>query len=429
MLAFERALSFPTFKTAFLKSSGNNFECLNFDWRVSLILELKVSRLTRIQQVSINKLCPDLIISLSQIKTATQQSFGDTLSTISVWNIKMPQMPLGTKVVNKTVTSIDFSSKMPNVFAASTVTGQVKIFSTKNKASQNEYRGESNSFVDISEVKVQNLKAKVVSVKWFCSKDPSGNETEMIMACTYDGRIFKLDPLKNYQFSEIMRIRKPIERIFHLKPGGGIGGAQNGERDPSQAAESHDNGNFLSKQSSILSFSISPGDSNSYIVGTIEGLIHECNVKYTESQLDSKYAHTHPATQIEFCPHSADIYASCGGKTACIWKLEAQSPLLRLDFKKTAKIIQVGWSELIKGLFFVLTKEVLYIYNLYSDINEPKITLEAFNCQFTFATFHRDRRVLLIGNNDGRISMYKLSLTESNTEEDLENVFKTNVVS
>jgi len=279
----------------------------------------------------------------------------------------------------------------------------------------------------------------VRELKWFLRKEPDGELSESLLACTRYGRILQINKNKSGNVSEIMRVRSPTERILHLRPGGGASNyaLNNNLSDPlgKQALDPSlaDNGtnkaqnevsgaSMLSKLSSLLCLDVCKNLSAGYLVGTNEGLIHECLITNTEAQLDTKYAHTHPLRKIKYSPNSCQTFASCGGNKVCIWQIGNPKPLLTLKFDNASEICDINWCPTQKGCFMVLTPETLSIFDFVTDINEPKINLEAFNCRFTCAEFHPTEDLFFVCNDDGRISMYQLFSNSTNSRKDFDDL-------
>lgn len=55
-----------------------------------------------------------------------------------------------------------------------------------------------------------------------------------------------------------------------------------------------------------------PEDSNIYLVGTNEGVVHKCSTNYLDQHLDLFLAHEGPINDLKYSPFSNKIYATCG---------------------------------------------------------------------------------------------------------------------
>ena len=92
---------------------------------------------------------------------------------------------------------------------------------------------------------------------------------------------------------------------------------------------------FISRQSGGLCIDFNPRDSNVYLVGTEEGMIHRCSSSYNEQYLDSYAGHTRPVYRIRWSPFLAGVFLSCSADwTIRLWNQESESEMFKFQSGK-----------------------------------------------------------------------------------------------
>ena len=106
------------------------------------------------------------------------------------------------------LTSIDFSSQKPDTFAVATENGLIKIFSIKQnftnltKTQKDSRSSETCELSNLGSFKFElvqkiSTKSQVRELKWFLRKEPDGELSESLLACTRYGRILQINKNKS----------------------------------------------------------------------------------------------------------------------------------------------------------------------------------------------------------------------------------------
>ncbi|MES1904615.1 MAG: WD repeat-containing protein 78, partial [Paramarteilia canceri] len=367
-----------------------SFHTLNAnEWKISLISDFKTCRKHAIESISFNKQHPDIMISVSNIKNDGQKisntvsNLAQPISQTCLWHIKCNQvifskslnlfskLPIVVRDEEFEQFSIEFSSSKPGIYATTNSKGDVNIYLVNRIDISNltENTTTSRNIGSYSLMKMQTIKFNTFAnqILWFFKEEPNGEKNEMILVCTQHGKIYQADPDKNFAASEIMRIRKPSGRIYHLTPGGSVKSKTNGLTDKYNE-EKIESGNLTSKNSTLICIGKNLKNENFYSVGSNDGLINECNAGHTESSINIKYSHTHPVVQIVYSPFCDKTYASCGGRVVNFWNFDESQITARIELKNSSKIIRIGWSQSSEGLFFILTEVTLLIYDIKTNL-------------------------------------------------------------
>uniref|UniRef100_A0A8C4VYP4 Dynein axonemal intermediate chain 4 n=1 Tax=Gopherus evgoodei TaxID=1825980 RepID=A0A8C4VYP4_9SAUR len=150
-------------------------------------------------------------------------------------------------------------------------------------------------------------------------------------------------------------------------------------------------------------------NTNIYLAGTEEGHIHKCSCSYNEQFLETYRAHKGPVYKIAWNPFSADMFLSCSADWSIIlWRQDSVRPIL--TFSSTTNVVHdIMWSPKSAFVFAAVNEGRVEIWDLSVSTLDPLIvTFANPGVKFTTVLFARNTDCILIGDNNGIVSVYEL---------------------
>uniref|UniRef100_A0A8C4KA49 Dynein axonemal intermediate chain 4 n=1 Tax=Dromaius novaehollandiae TaxID=8790 RepID=A0A8C4KA49_DRONO len=150
-------------------------------------------------------------------------------------------------------------------------------------------------------------------------------------------------------------------------------------------------------------------DTNFYLAGTEEGLIHKCSCSNNEQFLETYRGHKGPVYKIAWNPFSTDVFLSCSTDWSIIlWHQDSQKPIL--TFSSTAAIVHdIMWSPKSVFIFVAVNESRIEIWDLSISTLDPLITRSASpQVKFTSVLFAKNTDCLLVGDSKGQVSVFEL---------------------
>uniref|UniRef100_A0A8C6GUP0 Dynein axonemal intermediate chain 4 n=1 Tax=Mus spicilegus TaxID=10103 RepID=A0A8C6GUP0_MUSSI len=175
------------------------------------------------------------------------------------------------------VTSVDFSNSSPNLLAVGYHNGTVAIYNVQNS--------HNIPVLDSSESPQKHL-GPVWQVQWIeQDRGTTGDDKrEILVSISADGRISKWVIRKGLDCHDLMRLKRTTA----------TGGKKGGEKEKKGEA-------LISRQAPGMCFAFHPKDTNIYLAGTEEGLIHKCSCSYNEQYLETYRGHKFGPSDRECC--------------------------------------------------------------------------------------------------------------------------------
>uniref|UniRef100_A0A8C2QHN6 Dynein axonemal intermediate chain 4 n=1 Tax=Cricetulus griseus TaxID=10029 RepID=A0A8C2QHN6_CRIGR len=174
------------------------------------------------------------------------------------------------------VTSVDFSIATPNLLAVGYHNGTIAIYNVRS----------NNNFtvLDSSESPQKHL-GPVWQLQWIeQDRGTTGDDKrEILVSISSDGRISKWIIRKGLDCHDLMRLRRTT--------------AGSNKKGPEKEKKGEA---LISRQAPGMCFAFHPKDTNVYLVGTEEGLIHKCSCSYNEQYLDTYRGHKFGPSDCEF---------------------------------------------------------------------------------------------------------------------------------
>ncbi|XP_064372403.1 dynein axonemal intermediate chain 4 isoform X2 [Dromaius novaehollandiae] len=328
-----------------------------------------------------NKLNPDLLaVGYGEFDFKEQKS-----GLVCCWSLKNPMWPERVFQCEHGVTTLDFSMASPNLLAVGMYNGIVAIYNVQSR--------NNAALLDSSECLDKHI-GPVWQLKWVeQDRGTTGDDKgEILISISADGRITKWLIRKGLGCSDLMKIKRTESEKKKLT----------GEKERKSEA-------LISRQAPGMCFDFHPKDTNFYLAGTEEGLIHKCSCSNNEQFLETYRGHKGPVYKIAWNPFSTDVFLSCSTDWSIIlWHQDSQKPIL--TFSSTAAIVHdIMWSPKSVFIFVAVNESRIEIWDLSISTLDPLITRSASpQVKFTSVLFAKNTDCLLVGDSKGQVSVFEL---------------------
>ncbi|XP_040264439.1 dynein intermediate chain 4, axonemal [Bufo bufo] len=340
----------------------------------------EVTKGHNVSSTSWNKKNPDLLaVGYGQFGYKEQKR-----GLACCWSLKNTTWPERIYYCESGVTALDFSASSPNLLAVGMYDGTVAIYNVQNK--------ESVPVLDSSDNPNKHT-CPVWQVKWIEQDSSLGEDKgEILVSICADGRITRWHIRKGLDCSDLMRLKRTGKD--RLKK-------STGEKEKKEA--------FISRQAPGMCFDFPPMDSNIYLAGTEEGLIHKCSCSYNEQFLDTYHAHKGPVYKLAWSPFCADVFLSCSADWCIhLWRQDILTPVLTFSATTNA-VHDIMWSPSSPLVFGAVNENRVEIWDLSVSTLDPIIVSSANpGVKLTTLLFARNTDCVLIGDSDGQVSVYTL---------------------
>ncbi|XP_037833988.1 dynein intermediate chain 4, axonemal isoform X2 [Kryptolebias marmoratus] len=305
---------------------------------------------------------------------------------ICCWSLKNPKWPERVYSCHSDVMSLDFSANNPSQLAVGMKDGSISIYSVNTE-------GET-AFIASSREGSRKHLHPVMQVTWTKHqlKLSEKERQDVLVSVSIDGRITKwflggsgLDCI------DLMKLKK----IYDAKK--------------KAAGGKKVEGNVLVPAIPALCFDFHPTEYGIYLVGTYDGLIHECSVSNNEQFLNTYKHHIGPVNHVEWSPFSPDVFLSCSSDWSMhLWQRGVSAPTM--SFRSAYSEVHIAqWSSNSPALFAAIYKQWVEVWDLNSNIMFPTIVHHAAaDVELTSLLFARDSDSVLVGDTEGQVTVYKL---------------------
>ncbi|XP_040612998.1 dynein intermediate chain 4, axonemal isoform X2 [Mesocricetus auratus] len=301
------------------------------------------------------------------------------------WSIKNPMWPERIYQSSYGVTSVDFSIGTPNLLAVGYQNGTVAVYNVQST--------NNIPVLDSSESPHKHL-GPVWQVQWIeQDRGTTGDDKrEILVSISADGRIVKWVIRKGLDCHDLMRLRRTTA----------ASNKKGGEKEKKGEA-------LISRQAPGMCFAFHPKDTNIYLVGTEEGLIHKCSCSYNEQYLETYRGHKGPVYKVVWNPFCPDVFLSCSADWGVmIWHQETLKPFLSF-YTTTYVVYDVAWSPNSAYIFAAANESRVEIWDLQISTLDPLIVNVANpGIKFTTVLFAKQTDCLLVGDSDGQVAVYEL---------------------
>ncbi|XP_049992018.1 dynein axonemal intermediate chain 4 isoform X4 [Alexandromys fortis] len=301
------------------------------------------------------------------------------------WSIKNPMWPERIYQSSYGVTSVDFSISSPNLLAVGYHNGTVAIYNVQSSS--------NTPVLDSSESPQKHL-GPVWQLQWIeQDRGTTGDDKrEILVSISADGRVSKWIIRKGLDCHDLMRLRRTTATSSK------------------KGAEKEKKGEALiSRQAPGMCFAFHPKDTNIYLAGTEEGLIHKCSCSYNEQYLETYRGHKGPVYKVTWNPFCPDVFLSCSADWGVmIWRQETLKPYLSF-YPTTYVVYDVAWSPKSAYIFAAANESRVEIWDLQISTLDPLIVNVANpGIKFTTVLFAKQTDCLLVGDSDGQVAVYEL---------------------
>ncbi|XP_043941522.1 dynein axonemal intermediate chain 4 [Protopterus annectens] len=305
---------------------------------------------------------------------------------VCCWSLKNPVWPECIFQCEAGVTSLDFSAANPNLLAVGMYDGIIAVYNVQMK--------QDIPVLDNSDFASKHA-GPVWQVKWIeQDRGVIGEDKgETLISIAADGRITKWYMRKGLDPADLMKLRRTgTEKSKKPAP----------EKERKIAA-------FISRQAPGMCFDFNPKDTNIYLAGTEEGLIHKCSCSYNEQFLDTYRNHKGPVHKIMWSPFCHDVFLSCSSDwSISLWRQDLLKPVLNFS-SSTKSVHEIIWSPKSATLFGAVNEGRLEIWDLNTSILDPIIVSSSRpDTKLTTVLFTKNTDCVLIGDSDGQVSVFEM---------------------
>ncbi|XP_037644614.1 dynein intermediate chain 4, axonemal isoform X2 [Sebastes umbrosus] len=340
----------------------------------------ELSRGRSISCMAWNKKNPDLLAVGYGESGSSDQKPG----LVCCWSLKNPTWPERVIHGDSAVTSLDFSSNKPSHLAVGMQDGSIAIYNVKSQDNK-------SGVISSSECPNRHLDP-VWQLRWTQQELSltGGEKAEWLFSVAADGRISKWLVCSNgLDCIDLMKLK----RIHNTKKKAG------GTKTDS----------VVSPLTPGLCFDFHPTDPSVYLVGTWEGLIHQCSCSNSQQFLETYRKHFCPVNCITWSPLSPDVFLSCSSDwTVQLWKQDHHSPMLSFTSTQRA-VCDIKWCPKWATVFGAVNEGQLEIWDLNSSILDPIIVQPAAtDVKMKSLLFATQADCVLVGDSDGQVTVYQL---------------------
>ncbi|ORY68141.1 WD40 repeat-like protein [Neocallimastix californiae] len=359
-----------------------------------------LSRGRTISQIAWNKKCEDIIaVSYEEIKTTNNTNSPKGL--ILCWSLKNSEYPSRIYKSDTPVTTIDFSQSNPNLLAAGFMDGRVAIYDIRFKTNTPALENHENGGKHYD---------PVWDMKWVERERILGDEQskgEILVTISTDGRIIQWSLKHGLEFTELMFLKRVTKQEHNESESKNSN--VNSNNNNSNSNKKKKGPSFISRLSGGLCFDFNSKDSNIYLAGTEDGVVHKCSCSYSEQYLQSYFGHSGPIYKIRWSPFLPNIFLTCSSDwTIRLWSQDEDNYIFKFENEKDT-ITDIQWSPMCSTVFGAVTNGGrIEIWDLSYSVLDPIITHQVMNRKLTCINFSKSYPIVLISDDEGNVNIYKL---------------------
>ncbi|ORX43774.1 WD40 repeat-like protein [Piromyces finnis] len=364
-----------------------------------------LSRGRNVSQIAWNKKCEDIIaVSYEEVKNTNNSNSPKGL--ILCWSLKNSEYPSRVYKLDTAVSTIDFSQSNPNLLAAGFMDGRVVIFDIRSKSNIPVLENHENGGKHYD---------PVWDMKWVERERILGDEQskgEILVTISTDGRVIQWNLKHGLEFTELMFLKRVTKQDFpehNSKDNNNNSNNNNNNNNNNKLFKKKKIPSFISRLSGGLCFDFNSKDSNIYLTGTEDGVIHKCSCSYSEQYLQSYFGHSGPIYKIRWSPFLPNIFLTCSSDwTIRLWNQEEEQYIFKFENEKDT-ITDIQWSPMCSTVFGAVTNSGrIEIWDLSFSVLDPIIVHQVMDRKLTCITFSKLHPVVLISDDGGNVNIYKL---------------------
>jgi len=299
---------------------------------------------------------------------------------IHCFSLKNPSFPEYTFSCPSGVMSLDFHPDHPSLLAVGLHDGSVSVFDIRLSQERPIYQSNLRTGKHVDPVwQVRWLKEEPGKPLAFCSVGG-------------DGRVVRWQLAKaELQGADVMGLTATS--------------------DPAAApAAKADAGPSLLGALGCTCFDFNPFHEGVYIVGTEEGIIHQCSRAYSAQPLHSYQGHDMPIYSVQWNPFHPDVFLTASADwTVKLWQQGNPTPLLSFD--TGGAVGDACWAPYSSTVLAAATADgKVHVFDLSENRHEPMCEqLVVRKARLTRLRFNPKTPVLLVGDDRGLVLSLKLS--------------------
>ncbi|CAG9123998.1 unnamed protein product [Plutella xylostella] len=171
-------------------------------------------------------------------------------------------------------------------------------------------------------------------------------------------------------------------------------------------------GTMLTVNSCGSCFCFHPDKKDIFMVGTEDGMIHTCSLKYNRDYVNSTQGHHMPVYRIDYNHYNNNIYISCSGDWRVkIWEDGRSEPLFM--FELGSPVGDVKWAPYSSTVFAACTADgKVFVYDLNVNKYRPicvQAVVSKKNKKLTRLDFNARLPIIVCGDTKGTCHVLKLS--------------------
>eukprot|EP01147_Barroeca_monosierra_P009937 gene9937-2119_t len=338
-----------------------------------------------------NKSNPDILAvayGFSRKPTTEQEGM------ICCWSIKQPEYPHRIYRTLSTAMCLDFSSEHPEMLAVGLACGTVAVYDIKSES--------ENPLLDTWHNSTSNKHTHPVWDIQFISmidKQGADEQQEMLVSAASDGQVLRWYLRKGLEANPLVKVKRVAS--------------------DSKAHHGNSKTAFIARQAGVMSMAFSPSDASMYFVGTEDGNIHKCSTSYSDTFLDSYFAHTSSVYRLSFSPLNGTRMLSCSADWSLhLWDVSTGSIVQTLRSGSSA-VRDASWSHHHKDVLASICDDYVYLWDL-SDLEQDPV----FSCQpakgikLSCIKFNPDREYLVIGDCSGTVHVYTIHIARKRSSKE-----------
>ncbi|XP_054720891.1 dynein axonemal intermediate chain 1-like [Uloborus diversus] len=151
---------------------------------------------------------------------------------------------------------------------------------------------------------------------------------------------------------------------------------------------------------------------DSFAVGTTTGAIVLGSLEEKVGTADH-VDHKHSVRSVQWNPYHPDVFLSCGKDfTVRIWHRSIRSSVFKFFFEQ--EVVDVRWAPFSSTLFAAISgNAVIHVFDLSTSKTEAVGTYTVYtakqNSRLTVLRFHLFKPILMVGDDRGKVTVFKLS--------------------
>jgi len=389
------------------EESNNNLTNILLDTQLPSLpflwsFKCDLSRSRNVSQIAWNKKCEDIIaVSYEDVKSTTNSNAPKGL--ILCWSLKNSEYPSRVYKLDTAVTTIDFSLSNPNLLAAGFMDGRVAIFDIRSKSNIPVLENHENGGKHYD---------PVWDMKWVERERILGDEQskgEILVTISTDGRVIQWNLKHGLEYTELMFLKRVTRQDFPEHNSKNNNATNNNNNNNNKVFKKKKIPSFISRLSGGLCFDFNSKDSNIYLAGTEDGVIHKCSCSYSEQYLQTYFGHSGPIYKIRWSPFLPNIFLTCSSDwTIRLWNQEEEKYIFKFENEKDT-ITDIQWSPMCSTVFGAVTNSGrIEIWDLSFSVLDPIIVHQVMDRKLTCINFSKHYPVVLISDDSGNVNIYKL---------------------